>query len=73
MLGGFERHADHRQIRMKSNQRKELRDGDNVWVPDPAVLAILNFSVTHKNKFPFLFKSVRFRLQSLAPCVSSGQ
>lgn len=37
---------------------------------DPDVFSVPNFSVTHKNKFPFLFKLVT-RLHSLAPCVSS--
>lgn len=66
MLGGFEGHSGHHQIRMKSNQRKELRD------EEITLCARLNFLVAHKNKFPFLFRSVRCGLQSLAPCVSSS-
>lgn len=59
------------RIRMKPNKRKELEISFKPL--DRPVPEVLNFSVTHENKFPFLFKSVEIGLQSLALYVASGQ
>ena len=65
-LGGFEGHSgDH-------SHKSEAKTEERTEPLDPAVLAVLNFSVTHENRFPFLFKSVWVCLQALAPCVASG-